>query len=56
MEKELVAYQWVKTSELEEVEVSEDGQPRRIMVVNNLPTEFKKELTQTLREYKDVFS
>ena len=36
--------------------VSADGQPRPIMVAMNLPTEFKKELTRTLREYKDMFT
>ena len=48
--------QRVKTTELEEVDVGEDGQPWPIMVAKHLPTEFKNELTQTLWEYKDVFA
>ena len=42
--------------ELEEVNISDDGQPRPILVAKHLPREFKKELTQTLREYRDVFA
>ena len=56
MEKELVVLQDVKTAELEEVNVSEGGQQWPTIVARNLPTEFKKELTQMLREYKDVFA
>ena len=52
LEKELAVSQHVKTDELEEVDLSEDGQPWPIMVAKHLPTEFKKELTQMLQEYK----
>ena len=56
LEKELVVSQQIKTAELEKVDFSEDGQPWPIMVAKHLSMEFKKELTQKLREYKDVFT
>ena len=48
--------QSVKTVELEEVDMSEYRQPQSILVAKHLAEEFKKELTQTLREYQDVFA
>ena len=42
-------------ADLEEVDIREDGHPQPILVVKHLPEEFK-ELTQTLREYKEVFA
>ena len=56
MEKELAVSKRVKTVQLEELKVSEDGTPWPIMVAKHLPTEFKKEPTQMLKEYKDVFA
>ena len=44
------------TAELEEVDVSEDGQPRPILVAKQLLVEFKVELTCTLQVYRDVFA
>ena len=56
LEKELVVSQRVKTTEMEEVNICEEGQTRSILSAKNLLGEFKIELEQTLREYQDVFS
>ena len=42
--------------ELEEVNIGEEGQTQPILVAKNLPGEFKTDLAQTLREYRDVFA
>ena len=43
-------------AEMEEVDVSEDGQPRPILVGKYLSVECKREMTHTMREYRDVFA
>ena len=55
LEKELAVSQRVKMAELEEIDVSEYGQPRPIRVAKHLPMEFKA-LTHKLREYTDIFA
>ena len=56
LEKELAVSQRVKNMDLEEVDIGKDGQQRPVLIVKNLPETFKTELTQTLREYRDVFT
>ena len=56
LQKELAVSQWVKTRDLEEVNIGEDGQTRPLLVATNLLGDFKMELPQTLREYQDVFA
>ena len=46
----------MKTTELQEVNIGEDGQIWLILVAKNLPGEFKIELAQTLREHWDIFA
>ena len=56
LEMELAVSQRVKTTELEEMDLGEDGHQWPVLVAKNLPEDFKTELAQTLREYRDVFA
>jgi hypothetical protein len=55
LEQELVVSQRVWATELEELNLGVEKEPCNVLVSKELDTDFKEQLTNVLREYKDVF-
>jgi hypothetical protein len=56
LERELAVSQRVRPTELEELNLGNAEEPRNVLIAKELDTEFKEQLTNVLRTYKNVFA
>jgi hypothetical protein len=56
LERELAVSQRVRPTELEELNLGTAEEPRNVLISKEFDTEFKEQLTNVLRAYKDVLA
>jgi hypothetical protein len=56
LERELAVSQRVRPTELEELNLGTAEEPRNVLISKELDAEFKEQLTNVLRSYKDEFA